>query len=188
MSYDGKTRPSTVLSTAVERGLRGVAITDHDTLTVVSNPYKDLILLTGMEIRIQTHDVWGDIIALGVTEDVPLGLGARETVEAIHDRGGLAIVPHPFSDWEGYPALGEAVFDIGDIIDGIEVSNPRPFLDNKRARKVANQFNVARVGGSDAHRAQDIGRSVTTCPPVENADEFMEHVLKRRTEGIRYRE
>jgi predicted metal-dependent phosphoesterase TrpH len=168
----------------MERGIRGLSITDHDTLTMVSNPYEDLLVIPGMEIRIDAGGVWGDIIALGVTEEVPLHLGLRETVEEIHRRDGLAIVPHPFSQWEGYPALGDAVFEIRDIVDAIEVSNPRPFLDNARARKVAREFKVAKVGGSDAHKVEDVGRGLTKSPPAASIDELLDHIRRRRTDGI----
>jgi len=55
------------------------------------------------------------------------------------------------------------VLEIIQHIDGLEVTSPKATADNGRARRLAGQHRKARVGGSDAHRAEDIGRGLTAC-------------------------
>lgn len=182
-SYDGKASPKAMCQVAQGRDLNGIAITDHDVLTRFETPYKGFLVIPGSEIRVETNDIWADILAIGVQEMPQLGLGLAETVEAIHDCGGLAIVPHPFSSWSNYPAMGDAIHSIGDIIDGVEVTNPREHVDNARARKVANTHGVAKIGGSDAHTIDDVGLGVTVCQPVETVDQLLDLIEANRVDA-----
>jgi predicted metal-dependent phosphoesterase TrpH len=182
-SYDGRATPQAMCQVAKGRDLNGIAITDHDTLTRFESPYPDFLVVPGIEIRVETRDVWADLLGIGVQEMVPLGLGLAETVEAIHDAGGLAIVPHPFSSMKNYPAIGDTIHSIGDIIDGVEVTNPREHVDNARARKVANTHGVAKIGGSDAHTIDDVGVGVTICEPVGTIDQLLDLIEANRVEA-----
>lgn len=183
-SYDGKASPQAMCQVAKGRDLNGIAITDHDVLTKFESPYEGFLVILGSEIRIDTNDIWADILAIGIQEMVPLGLGLAETIEAIHDAGGLAIVPHPFSKLDNYPALGDTIHSVGDIIDGVEITNPKEHVDNTRARKVANTHGVAKIGGSDAHSIDDVGVGATTCPSVETVDDLLDHIEACRTDGV----
>lgn len=183
-SYDGKATPQAMCQVARGRDLNGICITDHDVLTLFESPYDGFLVVPGSEIRIDTDKIWADILAIGIQEMVPLGLGLAETIDAIHDAGGLAVVPHPFSRLDNYPALGDAIHAVGDIIDGVEITNPREHVDNTRARKVANTHGCAKIGGSDAHTIDDVGLGVTSCPPVETVDDLLDHIEACRTDGI----
>lgn len=183
-SYDGRATPHAMCQVARGRDLDGLCITDHDTLTRFESPYEGFLVIPGAEIRVETDVIWADILAIGIQEMVPLGLGLAETIDAIHDAGGLAVVPHPFSTKKDYPALGDAIHSVADLIDGVEITNPRDHVDNTRARKVANNLNVAKIGGSDAHSIDDVGKGVTQCPPVEKVDDVLDHIEACRTDGI----
>lgn len=183
-SFDGKASPQAMAQVARTRDLDGIAITDHDVLTKFESPHPEFLVVPGAEIRIDTNMVWADILAIGIQEMVPLGLTLEETIEAIHDAGGLAIVPHPFSSNDNYPALGDVIHSVGDIVDGVEITNPRPHINNSRARKVANTHGLAKIGGSDAHNVDDVGKGYTACPPVETVDDLLDHIEACRTDGI----
>ena len=181
-SFDSRVKVSTIFSTALTLALRGVAITDHNTYTQVTSPYDEVLAIPGSEIRIE--ELFADLLAIGLNEPLRANLDLLETIDAIHDQAAVVIVPHPFSDREFYPAMGERIYDIADRIDGIEVTNPKPFIDNTRARKVANQFQVAKVGGSDAHRVKDIGKGVTVAEHVESVDDLLAAIRSRKTYGL----
>jgi len=183
-SYDGRATPQVMCQVAKGRDLNGLAITDHDVLTKFESPYPGFLIIPGSEIRVETRDVWADILAIGIQEMVPLGLGLAETVDAIHEAGGLAIVPHPFSSKKNYPAIGDAIHSIGDIIDGVEVTNPREHVDNARAKKVANTHGVAKIGGSDAHSIDDVGLGVTVCQAIETVDELLDLIEANKVDAI----
>jgi len=183
-SYDGKATPQAMCQVAQGRDLIGIAITDHDTLTKFESPYPGFFVIPGIEIRVETDAVWADILGIGIQEMVPLGLGLAETIDAIHEAGGLAIIPHPFSKLKNFPAIGDAIHSVADLIDGVEVTNPLEHIDNTRARKVANNLNVAKVGGSDAHTIDDVGKGATIVPPVNSIDELLGIIEAKNCEGL----
>ena len=183
-SYDGKATPQAMCQVAQGRDLNGIAITDHDVLTRFESPYPGFLVIPGIEVRVETEVIWADILGIGIQETVPLGLGLAETIDAIHEAGGLAIVPHPFSKLDNYPAIGDAIHSVAELIDGVEVTNPKDHVDNARARKVANNLNVAKVGGSDAHTIDDVGKGVTVVPPVSSIDELLDLIEAKGCEGL----
>ena len=73
-----------------------IAISDHDRIKgfrVTRSIAEDIIVVPSIEISAAN----GHILGLGVDEIIPKGLSGAETVDMIHDAGGLAIVPHPYS-------------------------------------------------------------------------------------------
>jgi len=181
-SGDSVISPKSILVKAREHGLKGVAITDHDELTKISSPYPDLIIIPGMEITVKDQNV--HLLALGITEAVRTDIGLLETIDTIHDLDGIAGAPHPFSGKEGFPGMGDLVYDM-DTLDAIEVTSPRPHVDNLIARKASLTMGLARIGGSDAHHPDEIASGLTVIGEnVESVDELMMLIRKRRTDGI----
>jgi hypothetical protein len=156
-SADSSIPPWMAVSRARELGLRGLAITDHDRLTVLEPAPLDLVLVPGAELSTD----WGDLLALGISELPDVHLPVPEIVDSIHAQGGVAVVPHPFADIPY--AMNERVYDIIDIVDGLEVTSPRRSADNRLARKVAHDHHKAILGGSDAHALGEMGRGLTAC-------------------------
>lgn len=178
-SGDSSISVKELLTRALELGLAGLAVTDHDQLTKVASPYKELLLIPGEEVS----TLEGHILALGIYETVPPWLTPEETVELIHEQGAVAVPSHPFPRTDGYPGLLDKVYELN--IDGLEVTNPKDFVDNKQARAAAKAMDVARLGGSDAHRLEAVGAGVTLLrEPVETVDDFLREVRKKRTEGL----
>jgi len=96
-SYDGHDPVEDLLARAAELGLDGLAVTDHDEIAeslraVDLAPDYGLVGIPGMEVTTKA----GHVLAFGVREVVPPGMGFHETLDHIHALGGIAIVPHPF--------------------------------------------------------------------------------------------
>ena len=92
----------------------------------------------------------GEIIGLFLTEEVHPYLSAAETVDRIHDQGGLVLVPHPFCSYRTSSAIRTDTLDeIIDHVDIIEGYNARTVRDedNFRAREYAMQHTYAGLGG-----------------------------------------
>ncbi len=152
-SSDASTSPKQLAIICRDRGLDGLAITDHNILAVDSSD--ELVVLPGIEIS--TRD--GHIIGLGLSETVPRGLSADETIRRINYLNGISIVPHP------YDLLRSSVRPHNLTVrpDAIEVINSSSFLHSvtwKRARKFAKE-NYAMTAGSDSHIPETIGRAYT---------------------------
>src|SRR5467141_959297 len=153
-SSDAFTSPKQLAIICRDRGLDGLAITDHNVLSVDSSD--EVVFLQGIEIS--TRD--GHIIGLGLSESVPRGLSADDTIRRINNLGGISIVPHP------YDLLRSSVrpHTLAVRPDAIEVINSSSFLHSvtwKRARKFAKRENYAMTAGSDSHIPETVGRAYT---------------------------
>ncbi len=153
-SSDAFTSPQQLATICRDRGLDGLAITDHNVLAVDLSD--ELVILPGIEIS--TRD--GHVIGLGLSEAVPRGLSADETIRRIIDLHGVSIIPHP------YDLLRSSVRPhlLAVRPDAIEVINSSSFLHSvtwKRARKFAEKENYSMTAGSDSHIPQTIGRAYT---------------------------
>lgn len=155
--------------------IRVIAITDHDTIKgalfaidYVKEHDLGLEVIIGEEIT----SLEGHIIGLFLKERVIPGLSAHQTLLEIKKQGGISIASHPFYQ-TGYKDKGRVIGGLGlnivkkecDLIDALEIFNGNlimyPF-ENKKAQKINQKyFNLATVGGSDAHFLSAVGKSYT---------------------------
>ncbi|KTG09449.1 hypothetical protein AUR64_16870 [Haloprofundus marisrubri] len=96
-SYDAADPVELILEQAAEIGLDAVVITDHDTIeeslrAAELAPLYGLVGIPGVEVSTAE----GHLLAIGVEEMPPKRRPYGETIEWVHDHGGVAIVPHPF--------------------------------------------------------------------------------------------
>ena len=156
-SPDSLITPEQLVFFARKRGLDGVAVTDHDRLDSALRISKetDFLIVPGIEIS----SLDGHIVGLNVQEVVPKGLSSEETVDRIHDAGGIAIACHPIAFFKG--SLGRhtnSKFDAVEVINSSVV----PFRYSvKRSQELASRLGIARVAGTDAHYAPEIGCAYT---------------------------
>lgn len=114
----------------------------------------------------------GHVLALFITERIPALRPLAETLERIHDQGGIAIAAHPMAPLT--PSLGTrsllAAHGAGDRrhrLDGIELMNPSAAGRARRQarhRLNADVLHLAAVGNSDAHVLEGIGTAWTWFP------------------------
>ncbi len=173
-SSDAFTSPEQLAIICRGRGLDGLAITDHNVLSVDSS--EELIIVPGIEIS--TRD--GHIIGLGLSETVPRALSANETLRRIKELRGVSIIPHP------YDLLRSSVrpHTLEVRPDAIEVINSSSFLHSvtwKRARKFAEKQNYPMIAGSDSHIPETIGRAYTE---VESPSKDTASVLAALRSGL----
>src|SRR2546423_780368 len=92
--------PAELVAAAKQAGLDLIAVTDHDTMEAVRAAHAlgedaGLVVVGGQEVTTrwpaQTH-----ILGWFLERPVRRGMSVEDTVAAIHDQGGLAVVPHPF--------------------------------------------------------------------------------------------
>jgi predicted metal-dependent phosphoesterase TrpH len=156
-----------MIEAAIRRGLQGMIITDHDNVMGglvgkrTAKAYKGFQVVPGAEVTSRS----GHILAIGIEVNVPKRLSVEETVEKIHDLGGIAIASHPFSN-RVRPSLGEECLKT----DGIEVFNStNRGLANATAMTLAQAHNRPRTAGSDSHWAKTVGNCGIICDdPLED--------------------
>ncbi|MFC7058849.1 CehA/McbA family metallohydrolase [Halovenus salina] len=162
-SYDGRDSVELLLEQARAVGLDALAVTDHDEISASLDaaelaPEYDLVGIPGMEVS--TAD--GHVLALGVTELVPAGMGFGETLEYIREHGGIAVVPHPYQESRS-GVLANISPDQLTAADAVEVYNSRLVtgFSNRQARRFARKHDMPMTGGSDAHICEMVGQAVT---------------------------
>ncbi len=172
---DALNTPLDMIKAAMKKGLDGLAVTDHNTVRgslvakKIAKRFKFLII-NGCEIKTRE----GEIIALGIKENVPIGLTIEETVEKIHELGGIATAPHPFGSYIFRRCAGRK----GLMADAIEVYNSTLTKgQNKRALDMAQLFKKSITAGSDAHSYRNVGNAgiIVNGDPIED-------ILKNRVE------
>jgi len=155
-SGDGVLSPEQIVRIAREKGLNGVAITDHDTIRGGQEAKRfeteDFKVIIGAEILTDR----GEITGLFLSREIQ-ARRIREVAAEIRAQGGMVIVPHPFDKLRksAFHVTGQYI----DIVDAIEGFNARCIRQqyNKRAIEFAVKNGLPIVGGSDAHYANEIG-------------------------------
>jgi predicted metal-dependent phosphoesterase TrpH len=167
-SGDGVSSPEELITAARAKNLHGLAITDHNTCEAMpyllekglmrkdGQPVDDFLIIPAVEITTAE----GHLLCIGATLPYLKGKPARQVCDMIHERGGLAIPPHPydlfragirFSTLETLP------------IDAIEVFNAATTLRryNRYAFKYAQLRGLPMTAASDAHHAAAVGTAYT---------------------------
>jgi len=155
-SSDGCLEPVEIVKIARKKRLGGIAVTDHNTIRggVEAKKYEteDFKVIVGSEIMTDQ----GEITGLFLTDEIKTGT-VSEVIAEIRKQGGMVCVPHPFDK------LRHSAFRITpayvDLVDAIECMNSRCVFPrfNREALEFATRHHLARVGGSDAHYASEIG-------------------------------
>src|ERR1700704_1346019 len=170
---DGMVTPAELVDAAVKARVDLIAVTDHDTMASVKEVQQrgeaaGLSVVAGQEITTkwpaQTH-----VVGWFLEKPIARGMSLEDTVAAIHDQGGLAIIPHPFMPvYFGsiQPGMLRRLLERHHV-DGIEMMFTVP-IGARRRRQLDEFYDRNRdrlgaaIGGSDCHfGAHDIGRVLT---------------------------
>ena len=182
-SGDGTGSPKEIIKILQKRGLNGMAITDHNSVTgsikALEVAPKDFIVIPGQEIS--TLD--GHIVALGIKKNIERELSVEETVEKIIEFGGIPIVVHLFRNMSGIKKNNFK--KIHNKISAIEVFNSCSVpKSNLKSAKVANQFKIGGTGGSDSHIPEYAGFGYTLVDTNDSSlDSVLSQINKKKTWG-----
>lgn len=151
-SHDSNRSPEALVRAAAREGIDCLAITDHDEIdgALAARDLGLMRVIVGQEVS--TRD--GHLIGLFLHRRISPGLSAEQTIDNIHDQGGLALAPHPYCTLCD-SSLGAALPRIVDRLDAIEIhnaQNPLPWQD-ARARAFAAANGLVEYVGADAHLA-----------------------------------
>ena len=158
-SHDGQSTLQELIDRCAECGLDRIALTDHNTCDAINymlekglmrpdgQPVDDFLVLPGVEVT--TAD--GHLLCIGATLPNPpqlKGKPSRHICDLIHERGGLAIPPHPYDLFRA--GIRFSVLETLPI-DAIEVFNAATTLRryNKYAFKYALERGVPMTAASD---------------------------------------
>ena len=173
MSLDSTVRVEKLQFIIRQRGLDGVAITDHDRFS--NKHVEGVIIIPGIEVS----TLEGHLLGLGYVGDISPGLSVDETVRIIHNKGGLAILAHPYDVIRG----GIRPAQVTERLDGIESINSKaqPYrLSKYLAEKASKRLGIPTFGGSDSHIPETIGDAYTL---IESRSKSIDDILNALREG-----
>ncbi|MFB6166015.1 MAG: PHP domain-containing protein [Haloarculaceae archaeon] len=184
LSHDGRDPIDLLLGQAEAVGLDALAVTDHDeieaSLAAVERAAEyGLVGIPGMEVS----SAAGHVLALGVRERVEAGLSFADTLDRIHDLGGIAVVPHPFQE-SRHGVLANVSQGALTAADAIEVYNSRLLTGraNRQAERFAREHGMPMTAGSDAHISEMVGQAVTNIDADEpTVDGILDAVREGQT-------
>jgi predicted metal-dependent phosphoesterase TrpH len=188
LASDGVDDVETVIRGGVAAGLDAIAITDHERMDaalagaeMAAHHGWPIEVIVGEEISTRG----GHLVGLYLTERIRPWHSMKTSIAMIHEQGGLAIVAHPLVP---YPlcASGRTIrslMDEADPIyhpDALEGFNPTTarMRWSRRAPALAEELGIAAVGGSDAHKAANVG-STSTVVRRAGPDESVEAAFRR---------
>ncbi len=167
-----------------------ISVTDHDDLRgsfvarelAAKKNYRFEVVM-GMEVT----TIHGHLIAVYIEQPIPSLMSLDQTVDAVHDQGGLCIVPHPMS-WLAR-SIGQTALDKfsyrtdGVYLDGIEVVNSNIVTKisyDKSRRLNRKRYHLSETGASDAHFLVMIGSGYTLFPG-NSAIDLKQGIVDRTT-------
>ncbi len=174
-----------MIEAGISRGLQGLVITDHDSVKGglvgqrIAKGYPSFIVIPGAEVT----SVAGHILAIGVREDVSRGLQVGETIDKIHEAGGIAVASHPFSK------RAKSVRDECIKADAVEVFNACNTVEaNAKAMQFASRSSRPTTAGSDAHWTRTLGKAGLVCDnPIEDVPRGRAQVFGTYTSPVELR-
>ena len=169
-SKDSLTRPEDLIRAARRKGLDSVVVTDHNSIAgaLAAGRIDPELIIMGEEIMTTK----GEILAAFVREEIPAGLTPKETIRRLKDQGAFISVSHPFDALRKGGWLEKDLLEIIPHVDAVEVFNSR-CMDprfNLRAKRFAEEYNLAGTVGSDAHGVVELGKAVMVLEQFEGPE------------------
>ena len=159
-SPDADSDPFDLVRAALEAGLDGIVITEHDfmwpeaELEELRAAAPQLVILAGVEVTGRG----GDMLCYGVTDPfaLPRGISWGDLTREVHKQGGACVAAHP-NRWN--QPFEKLLKEQKPELDGIEVmsNNMDPPLRAKAAELLAKYPLFAQLGNSDSHQPETVG-------------------------------
>lgn len=177
-SHDGKSSLAHLIERARETGLDRIALTDHNTVegALELRRIAPEIAIAGEEAK----TLEGEVIGLFITSRIPPYLSPERAMDLVRDMGGLVYIPHPLDSRRAHFSPHRLV-EMADRIDIVETYNP--WCDaaaNQAAAQLAGEMGKVAATGSDAHSADELGRSWMEMDEYDGAQDFLEKLRHAR--------
>ena len=195
LASDGMVSAEELVRAAAAIGLQVLCITDHDTISDL-RPAIELGASLGVDV-VQGEEVTASfppgihIVGLFLEHQVRMHMSVEDTVDAIHDAGGLAVIAHPFMPtWFASMTPGRARQLLrSHRVDGIELRHTAPVLPRTWGQldtfySEHREELGAALGAGDSHFGKhDLGRMLTVFPGRTAAD--LRAAIEQRTTSPR---
>lgn len=176
LASDGMASAEELVRAAAGLRLTVICVTDHDTIPELGSAVElgaslGVEVVTGEEVT--TRFPPGiHVVGLFLRQQVRMHMSVEDTVDAIHDQGGLAILAHPFMPTWFASITARRARELLDrrCVDGMEARHTAPVLPGTWSAidlfAAEHRDRVgALLGAGDSHfGARDLGRALTVFP------------------------
>jgi predicted metal-dependent phosphoesterase TrpH len=181
-SKDALSKPESIIKQIKQKGISGIAITDHNSTAAWQKllplaKKAGVMVVKGEELKVKEHGrTIGELLCFFMQHGID-SFDLDEIVDAARQQDALLFIAHPFdvfrNNWKR--------LDYWKKFQGIEVFNSRCILNswNKKAMRFAREHNFPATAGSDAHTPREIGRAFVECD-AGNEEELRKAILGRR--------
>jgi predicted metal-dependent phosphoesterase TrpH len=189
-SRDSLINPPTFIECCVKKGVNCIAVTDHNAIEgafviekLAREKQAPLKVIIGEEVKTSE----GEIIGLFLKELVARDMSPEDTVRAIHEQGGLAVIPHPYDVFRRSVLTDEAIERVKNDVDAIEGFNCRNILakHDARARALAVRAGKPFTVGTDSHSPMELGGAQLEMDDFETPQELLQSLRGGRIVGHR---
>lgn len=170
-SHDGQSSITQLIERCRELGFERIALTDHNTVEGALELARLAPALAIVGEEAKTRE--GEVIGLFISRRLPPYMRPEETMDLVHEMGGLTYVPHPF-DRNRSHFSPERIVALASRIDILEVYNPWCDANaNQAAARMAADLDKVTATGSDAHAAKELGRSWMEMDEYTDPSDFL---------------
>ena len=199
LASDGIDDVETMIRAAIDCGLDAVGIADHERMDAALAG-KAIAEHRGWPIEVivaeEISTRGGHLLGLYMKKRIRPWHSLKDSIAMIHEQGGLAIIAHPLPP---YPlcaserSIRKLMAEPDPIFhpDGLEGFNPTTarLPRSRKAPALAEELGIAATGGSDAHRAENVGSTVTIVERRGSVEDSLRRALAAcdtRWEGSAY--
>ena len=189
-SKDSLINPRTFIDRCVAKGVTCIAVTDHNEIEgafviekLARETQAPLKVLIGEEVKTAE----GEIIGLFLKEKIARDMSPEDTVRAIHEQGGLAVIPHPYDIFRRSVLTDEAIDRVKHDVDAIEGFNCRNILGkhDEKARSLATSVDKPFTLGTDSHSPMELGGAQLEIDDFETQEDLLRVLRGGRIVGHR---
>jgi predicted metal-dependent phosphoesterase TrpH len=177
-SRDSLINPRTFIARCVAKGVSCIAVTDHNEIEgafVIEKMAKDMEETLKVIVGEEVKTAEGEIIGLFLKELIARDMSPEDTVRAIHEQGGLAVIPHPYDVFRRSVLTDEAIERVKYDVDAIEGFNCRNILakHDEKARVLAESVNKPFTLGTDSHSPMELGGGQLEIEDFEGPEDLL---------------
>jgi predicted metal-dependent phosphoesterase TrpH len=186
-SPDSLMDPFALVRRALEVGLDGLVITEHDWLWTEDEleelraSTKSLVVLAGVEVTTEE----GHFLAYGVRDPfrIPRGISVVELCREIHRQEGAVVAAHPFRWAQPFETI---LSEKKPELDGMELMTNH--MDEECRRLAADTFRrhtLCGLGSSDAHHLETVGICYTQFEAaIRTSRDLIQAIRSRRAIAV----
>jgi len=185
-SIDSPLHLEDAVKTAKERGLDGIAVTDHDNICEGPLNMDGIEIIPGTEVTLKGGD---HLLGYFVKKEVEIGLDMEEAIFAIKKQGGYAVWAHPLRRREVLTVEEKKSLS---YLDGVETGNAMDEKEKReRVSEIAKKYSLLETAGSDAHMTGQVGTGVLKTKERITKENFPrviregEIIIRREMDGYR---